>query len=798
MHIASCSVIEALCTVLTVTLHAEGLIICHGHGCVVTFTNVHFIKCPVIVLGGAKVLFSECTFVAHSKDKEPEPSAAIFAHGDRTSVSVITATFDGDQTLRNGVMVQNGASGNLEKCVFFNMRHAAVEVHDVNSSMNLDDVVINGAFLKGTLNYGVLAHGGSFLTSNRVSVSQAAVGYIAKNSATCILKHTTVSMARITGAIAVGHSNLSLYECVMKENSKEVYDFEEQFMQMYQELDSASLMGSGATAVDVALVSAVKCEFLVNSHMGVCAKDLGIATVLNCRSVDNSHGGFATFRKSIVLVHNSFASKSRYGFFCSASGSSSVHSVSIEGCEEGCALEGPNEGNLFNNYTVKQCTKSGFTVKYPSSVVKLRNCYVSLGSEGAIGFLITKKGRAVVEDSTLQCSAYGAHVSGTDSSLILTRSKLSADVGVLAEDAHVKLEYCETSQCAKSGVLGKRKSAVKLSHCVIRNDRVGVILKGGLFSIEDSKIRNCYVGIALHSEIALIATINRCHFSSHDPSSCGLRVTGEVMVRMEMRFCKFSGSEVAQAPSRAYENSFKECGALWKVTKCSGMGVHFATANSIAQVQKCNFVGHAGWGVLNSGAQLLLDQCHCAQNVQGGYKLLDRGSLEIARSSSYRDGQGCCALFTAEGDSANMGNTKLTKFLAREVLVHHAKQSGFNLSECIEYEIKNCCAIHCGEQGIALSYLQHAHSPGKAAGAFVADSVCKFNSMGGVLVYHKAQGSFKNVLSRRNCGSGFRVEHAGSKLVLRSCESSLNDSAYDCDNCATLRTDNCIPETEDP
>lgn len=63
---------------------ADGVVLCHGKGCQVTFTNVTFERCTLVVLEGAAATLRSCNFSNSTRQE----GVSIYASGSGTAVNV--------------------------------------------------------------------------------------------------------------------------------------------------------------------------------------------------------------------------------------------------------------------------------------------------------------------------------------------------------------------------------------------------------------------------------------------------------------------------------------------------------------------------------------------------------------------------------------------------------------------------------------------------------------------------------------------------------------------------------------
>lgn len=86
-------------------IHADGVVLCHGKGCQVTFTNVTFERCALVVLEGGEATLHSCHFSNLSSSAGQE-GIGIYASGTGTTVNVRGGSITGGA---QGVAVSGGA-----------------------------------------------------------------------------------------------------------------------------------------------------------------------------------------------------------------------------------------------------------------------------------------------------------------------------------------------------------------------------------------------------------------------------------------------------------------------------------------------------------------------------------------------------------------------------------------------------------------------------------------------------------------------------------------------------------------
>lgn len=139
-----------------------------------SFHNVHFDNCPVIILDGAVVTFETCTFSATRKaHRQSHPSYAVFAHGKGTCVSINNCRFEHSKHHSEACVVQKGARMHLDQCKLHAFRKASVRASGAHCRVSLHRCAIDS----GPMNVdGMLAI--SNMPYRGVSVCQGAHGML--------------------------------------------------------------------------------------------------------------------------------------------------------------------------------------------------------------------------------------------------------------------------------------------------------------------------------------------------------------------------------------------------------------------------------------------------------------------------------------------------------------------------------------------------------------------------------------------------------------------------------------------
>lgn len=781
--------------------------VCHGQGCLVTFTNVHFSDCHFVVLAGAKVLFQDCTFTFEGSGKESKTLSkiipAFFVHGLNTGMSVCKCVVDGKRELRTGIVAQQGASAELENCSVLSVTYACVEVHGENSTVNADSSSFAGEGVADCLSYGVLVHEGAHARVFHACMADMGVGFMAKNGANLVIEEAMVQGTWFTGVLAISDSNVKLLQCRIHDAYNVFKDSERQWLQGFWKTEH--MMGCAVCVEDHSQLTAVRCEMKDNSRAAVLVKEHSIVRVSECKSHNNAKGGFIAVLGAMLHIRDCFSSGDGDALQLQRCGSCCVENMTAQNCQVGFHVLSPEGEVLLNRCSAKQYGEGALRVKYEGEVVRMYDCHVGPGTATATGvenpgIRVSEGGQLLVSNCTLQCNTVGVMVLNPGSRMQMLRCKVSAwNVGVeVQQDARMKLIDCEASGCKEGGFGVNARAVASITNCASVNCDTGLRSHGGTTSLDGFRAEGCYLGATfggVQHPAPTTVTVHHSTFTSSHKFGCGMVVRGSTCTA-DVRDCKFTQSEVVNSPSASQLKKLAKKTSNGSTLNEQGRQGMLVTDSGKASVKSCTFLGHRSWAILNRGGDVEVHRCHTARN-EGAYVLEQSGTMRVTNCSSFFDRIGLHVYGPQGNDAGRKGQHQLApvpEFFASEVLVQRAQMDGFAVSGNVRCELRNCCALHCARTGMSV-----VNGPGSDTFAThgehvrVVDSVFKRNAAG-VLLNDKALAKFTNVDALLNRGPGFWVSASGTKMVLKCCKSSRNKRPYERGDGAVLESYQCTPE----
>ena len=177
--------------------------ICSGKGCSVTFSDVTFENCCLLVLSGAHATLDNTRFknehCTTDQDSHIGPGISVVCHGVNTKVGMTGVHVNGGEV---GVAVRAGAQLQAENLVIEQVSVSAMQTHDEGSSLSVTSATIKNmvslrktrASLKWST-HAVLVSRGSFAALTQVRVEASDLGVVVDNS------HARLKDCSVTGTL---------------------------------------------------------------------------------------------------------------------------------------------------------------------------------------------------------------------------------------------------------------------------------------------------------------------------------------------------------------------------------------------------------------------------------------------------------------------------------------------------------------------------------------------------------------------------------------------------------------------
>lgn len=118
-----------------------------------TFSNVHFVDCPLVVISNAIVTLENCSF-SYSEDVQTPNEAAylarltpyftVFASGLNTTVTLDGCHIDCCDHVPDVIAITDGATVHLKNTAVSRVRKCAIEVWEAHAQITCDHCTIQG------------------------------------------------------------------------------------------------------------------------------------------------------------------------------------------------------------------------------------------------------------------------------------------------------------------------------------------------------------------------------------------------------------------------------------------------------------------------------------------------------------------------------------------------------------------------------------------------------------------------------------------------------------------------------
>lgn len=394
---------------------------CHGEGCVVTFTDVTFDNCTLLALSGAQVTLNQSKF--QHTELSQSPGLCIYAHGPGSKVAVRGGTISGGI---QGATVQAGARFEAYGLQVSGVEVLGVEVSHEGSSLRLTDCTLqafSSVYHELDIVCGVCVHSGSKADLSSLKVSGMVYGVAVHSCASVRLADSLV--ARTVShcvALTLGATG-NLDRCRLSRS---------------QQRDGVFVEGEGSRA------DARHCHFVENSS-GVFALNGGKLTASSCKSSGNKAAGFSAAVSGMITLARCASEKDAVGCAVLTGATLNARKVAVSNSEQAGFLVQSLGHIVLKECSVKQCGTFGVEVKGTGSWVDAEDCAVLESQSAGVQLLSSARGKL--------------------KGCTMARSALNSGVVALGKSTHLVLEECVMQQNAKCGVMARDQCVMLVAGC---------------------------------------------------------------------------------------------------------------------------------------------------------------------------------------------------------------------------------------------------------------------------------------------------------------------------------------------
>lgn len=406
---------------------AEGIVVCHGTGCNVTFSNVTFDHCTLLVLEGAVVTLSNSNCILTST---PSAGIAIFVQGAGSAVHMHGGSITGGA---QGIAVHQGALLDASNLVISSTAVTGAEVTDQGSVLRLHQCSIQAMpkwhHDKCTVR-AVHVHLHSTAELTALSIESVVWGIDVR-----VRSKATITDCSIRDSL---QASVTVRAAASARVATSVLESSQQGAGLF-------VQGSGS------VVESLGCSFLRNAGSGALAMDSAHVVLDTCRSEGNRVCGYSASGTATAVLNN-----------C----------VSDGDCR-GCAVckQGMLKGQ---NTTITGSEKSGVEI-WAGGFAELKNCTIS--GCGKQGVMLSDEGsgvsvvRCTVSDTYESCVFAKSGAKGSVKRCTLSQSGVSHGVVAQGKGAHVEVESSRLLHNAQCGAFVHGEAAMTVKLCESRNNR---------------------------------------------------------------------------------------------------------------------------------------------------------------------------------------------------------------------------------------------------------------------------------------------------------------------------------------
>lgn len=243
---------------------ADGVVVCSGIGCMVSFTNVHFVKCTLVVLAGAEANLQACEFT-HALNSPH--GLSVLAHGEQTSLYMNGSSITGGAV---GVTVHSGANLKMSDVALSKLSVSGVESQGDKSSVHISTTSFkefSSCCTYTTHSHAIHAHAGSSINVKEVTITGQCMDYgvLVHSLATASMLDCTISDIKKAG-VEIGPGSTGHLQACTISRSKDC---------------GLHVSGRDSTC------DAVSCTFAENYSSGACASRHSKLQMQSCASMHN-------------------------------------------------------------------------------------------------------------------------------------------------------------------------------------------------------------------------------------------------------------------------------------------------------------------------------------------------------------------------------------------------------------------------------------------------------------------------------------------------------------------------------
>lgn len=435
-----------------VDICAEGIVVCHGAGCSVQFTNVTFDHCTLLVLEGARATLSGSKFIFTST---PSAGIAVFAQGGGTSVHIHRGGISGGA---QGIAVHQGAFLEASNLVISNTAVTGAEVTDQGSVLRLHQCTLQDMpkwhHDKCTVR-AVHVHLHSTAEISGLTIERVIWGIDVRVRSKATITDTTIqeSLQASVTVRAAASARLT--------NS---------FLERSQQGAGLFVQGSGS------VVESVGCSFVHNAGSGALAMDSAHVVLDSCRSEGNKVCGYSASGTATAVLNNCVSEGDCRGCAVCKQGMLKGQNTQITGSEKsGVEIWAGGFAEL-KHCTISGCGKQGVMLSDEGSGVSVVRCTVSDTYESCVFAKSGAKGS--VKRCTLSLSgvSHGAVAQGKGAHVEVESSRLldNAQCGAFVHgEAAMTVKLCESRNNKREGYWAQHKGRIVVSNSSSDGDKRG-------------------------------------------------------------------------------------------------------------------------------------------------------------------------------------------------------------------------------------------------------------------------------------------------------------------------------------
>lgn len=506
---------------------ADGVVVCHGRGCNVSFEDVNFLRCSIVALDGAQVSFTTCSF-----SNAPQ-GIVLIASGSGTA-----ARMHGGSIMHgsHGALVQQGAKLTASSVTLTRLSCMGVEVRDENSHAQLTDCDMHdfsnsqderklmpqdSSPRVDCATQGV--HSSTPAESNKpaIEVRQAAsnapsgTGVVVHGRGAALLESLTVS-GMCHGISVQSGADAKIADCTVSDTYQSCVTFESAAVGTIHNCtlkNSQKVCGLCIRGPETS-VEASECCFIGHAYTGVVVLKGGSLSADACASSVNKYEGFYVHDAgSYLKLINCSSDHDLRGCGVQGKGAKLIveETAIADACADGVAAWAAGCAEL-RHCTIRRCRRDGVTVKDSGSRVQLDHCTVSsvqydCAAAKAGGFLRVQE---CTLKSSVNSSGVRASGKGTDVEVEGCSIMDHATHAVLAID-EATIDVCSTRTMRnnKRAYVSCTRAQLSVTDSSSEGD-------SGVGGVENEGVL-CMEGIKVHMEGRPRFKVDAAKDNMHDP-----------------------------------------------------------------------------------------------------------------------------------------------------------------------------------------------------------------------------------------------------------------------------------------